>query len=166
VNEEAARRALRRDLDAFPLVAPAAPTDLTSFGRVSMLPLALGAVMLVVTIAVLGHFLVTSIRRRRRDFAILEVLGFVGRQRSLAIATQATTCVSVALLIGFPVGIWLGRWGWGAIAHELGVPSEPTTDWALIALIGVGLLVTANVVAVVPAWLARRGRAASALRTH
>lgn len=164
VDEDKARTALQHDLDVIPLLSPAAPTDLTSFGGVRTLPVALAAVMLIVAVAILGHALLTSIRRRERDFAILEVFGFVHRQKSLTVSTQATTFVVVALVLGIPAGLILGRWGWDAIAAELGVPSDPTTQPSAIAAVALGLVVTANVVAVVPALLARRTRAAAALR--
>ena len=158
------RADLRRAMDAVPVLGPIPPTDVTTFGGADALPVAVASVMLLVTATILAHVLVTSLRRRRYDFAVLEVLGFVRRQRSLAVAAQATTLAVVALAIGIPVGWLLGRWGWDAIARELGVPSEPRAGAAVIAAVAVGLLVLANVVAVVPAWLARRTHAAEALR--
>jgi len=92
------------------------------------------------------------------------VFGFRRRQRVLAIATQATTFVSVALVIGVPLGLVFGRLGWNAIARELGVNSEPRVDALLVGLLAMGLVVLANAVAAIPAWLARRANAAQALR--
>ena len=160
-----ARADLRRAMDAVPVLGPIPPTDVTTFGGADALPIAVVVVMLLVTATILGHALVTSLRRRRYDFAVLEVLGFVRRQRALAVSAQATTLAVVALAIGIPVGWALGRWGWNAIARELGVPSEPRASAAIIGVVAVGLVVLANVVALIPAWLARRTHAANTLRS-
>ena len=164
VNGTRARRELRDSLDAVPLIGPAPPTDVTGFARVESLPLTLGVVMLLVTMAILAHTLIASVRRRRFEFAVLEVFGFRRRQRALAVSTEATTFVSVALVIGVPLGLVVGQAGWNAIARELGVESEPRVDAVLVVLIALGLVVLANVVAIVPAWLARRANAAQTLR--
>jgi ABC-type antimicrobial peptide transport system permease subunit len=124
----------------------------------------LGIVMIVVAAAILVHALVTSVHRRRFDFAVLEVFGLVRRQRMLAVSTQAITFVSVALVLGIPTGLLLGRVGWDAIARELGVLSQPQVDVALVALLAIGLVVLAVVVAIVPGWIAGRSNAAPALR--
>jgi len=160
----AARHELRVALDAAPMIGPTPPTDVTGFARAESLPTTLGVVMVLVTGAILVHTLVTSVRRRRFEFAVLEVFGFRRRQRALAVSTQATTFVSVALVIGVPLGLLFGRFGWDAIASELGVDSQPRVDAVLVALLALGLVVLANVVAAFPAWLARRSNAAQALR--
>jgi hypothetical protein len=82
----------------------------------------------------------TSIRRRRRDLAILEVMGFTTRQLFQTVVWQATIFSVVALVIGIPVGIALGRISWSTFAGGLGVgadsliPLVPLALGALIAL--------------------------------
>jgi ABC-type antimicrobial peptide transport system permease subunit len=107
--------------------------------------------------------LVTSIRRRRRDLAILKMLGFVPAQVRWAVAWQATTFVSAALLIGLPVGIAVGRVIWTAFATNLGTLPEPVTRLLLTIP---GAIVLANVIAAVPAVIAGRMRPAPALRAE
>ena len=134
----------------FPLHTPAPPTTITSFGRTDGLPEAVAAIMAVVAAAALTHAMVTSVRRRRRDFAILETLGCVRRQLSTTVATTATTFACVASLAGIPLGLIGGQWAWDAIANALGVPSEPTVSIAVITLVIMGMLLAANLIALAP----------------
>ena len=52
------------------------------------------------------------------------------------------------------------------VAASLGVPSEPTTSVVALVVAILGILLLANLAAVVPAWLARRTRPATVLRTE
>ncbi len=85
VDTAGARARLDRRLSAvdenFFTQSPATPTDLINFGRIQNLPLVLGAVLGVLALATVAHLLVTSIRRRRRDLAILKTIGFMPRRR-------------------------------------------------------------------------------------
>ena len=72
------------------------------------------------------HLLVTSIRRRRRDLAVLKVVGFVPGQLRRTILWQANTITVVALLLGVPVGTVIGRGVWLLFAHQIGVFAAPT----------------------------------------
>jgi len=150
----------------FPLHTPAPPKSITSFGRTNNLPEIVAAIMAIVAAAALAHTMVTSVRRRRRDFAILETLGCVRRQLSTTVATTATTFACIALLAGIPLGLIGGTWAWNAIANALGVPSEPTLSIAGITLVILGMLLAANVIALLPAALARRTNPATALHAE
>ncbi|MGZ4143058.1 MAG: FtsX-like permease family protein, partial [Actinomycetota bacterium] len=106
----------------------------------------------------------TSVRRRRRDLAILKMLGFVPGQVRWAVAWQATTFVSVALLIGLPLGIAVGRTIWTVFAGQVGVQAEPVTPAIALLLTIPGGILLANLIAAVPAVIAGRMRPAVVLR--
>ena len=142
------------------------PTDIVNFGRVQSMPLVLGAVLALMGAATLTHTLVTAIARRRRDLAVLKTIGFVRRQVTSTVAWQATTMVAIALLVGMPIGVALGRWSWTLLAGQLGVVSEPVTPLPPVLLVVPATLLVANMVAVVPGWLAGRIRPAIALRAE
>ena len=142
------------------------PTDIVNFGRVQSMPLLLGAVLALLGTATLTHTLVTAIGRRRRDLAVLKTIGFVRRQVTSTVAWQATTMVAIALLVGMPIGVALGRWAWTLLAGQLGVVSEPETPLPPVLLVIPATLLVANLVAVVPGWLAGRIRPAVALRAE
>ena len=107
VDEREAVASLAR----FDPLTGAEPVDVTNFGRVHAVPIVIGALLGVTAIATLLHTLISSIRRRRRDLAILKVLGFERKQVRQVVAWQATTIVAIAVLIGVPLGIAAGRWG-------------------------------------------------------
>jgi ABC-type antimicrobial peptide transport system permease subunit len=108
------------------------------------------------------HTLVTSVRRRRRDLAVLKTLGFTRGQVGATIAWQAITFAVVALAFGLPLGVAVGRWAWQLTADALGVSSAPVVPLAVAA----GAVVAANLVAAVPGRAASRLRPATALRSE
>ena len=108
--------------------------NLSNLKRIQSLPLLLAGLLALAGAATLMHTLVSSIRRRRRDLAILKTLGFLRGQVSAAVAWQATTLVVLALLIGLPLGIAAGRWGWNLFANQLGVVPEPQVSFLPLVL--------------------------------
>src|SRR5206468_3185946 len=121
---EALKKQFGRDYDT---IVPEKPSDLVNFGQVQNLPLLLAGLVAVLAAATLAHTLVTGIRRRRRDLAILKMLGFVPGQVRSAVAWQATTFVAVTLLVGLPVGVVAGRAIWTIFVGQLGALAEPVT---------------------------------------
>ena len=142
------------------------PADIDNYSRVRWTPLLLAGLLALLAATTIGHALVTSVRRRRRDLAMFKTLGFVRSQVSAAVAWQATTLVGFALLAGAPIGLAVGRWGWVLFVRQLGAVSEtvvPVT--ALLVTVPVALAV-ANVVSAVPARMAARARPAAVLRAE
>ena len=134
--------------------------------KAKKLPLRLSILFGVAAFATLVHTLVTSVRRRRRDLAILQTLGFRRRQVAVTIAWQALTLTAAALLIGAPLGLLVGRLGWSAFAAQLGVVSEPASSFTGLVTVVIATLVVAVVVSVGPAMMARRTRPAEVLRAE
>ena len=151
---------------AFFLVPTAKPNDLVNFGRIQNLPLILGFVLALLAAITLIHLLSTSTRRRRRDLAILKTLGFVRGQVARTVAWQATTLAVVAVVLGVPVGVAIGRVAWRAFAQQLGVVPQVVTPVAAVLLVVPATMALANLVAVVPAALAARTRTATVLRSE
>jgi ABC-type antimicrobial peptide transport system permease subunit len=145
---------------------PTRPTDLVNFGQVQNLPLVLAGLVALLAVATLAHTLITAIRRRRRDLAILKMLGFVPRQVRQAVAWQATTFVFAALLIGLPLGIAIGRVTWDAFASQLGAVVEPVYPLTAIALSIPAAILAANLIATAPAFIAGRLKPAPVLRAE
>ena len=114
----------------------------------------------------LAHTLVSSVRKRRRDLAILKTLGFVRRQVSATVAWQAATIGILAVGIGVPLGVASGRWGWNVFADQLGVVPEPVTPVVVALLLIPATIAFAVLVAAIPARIAGRLRPAPVLRTE
>jgi hypothetical protein len=142
------------------------PADLVNFGRVETMPVVTGGLIACLAVAMLGHLLVSSVRHRRRDLAVLKALGFLRGQVSLTVVWQASTLVALALAIGIPVGAAAGRWIWLVVAEQIGVVPEPVLPAALLALLAAATVLVANLVAAVPAWMAARTRPATVLRAE
>ena len=81
-------------------------------------------------------------------------------------AWQSNAAVVIGTLVGIPVGIATGRTLWDLFAHEINAVPSPVVPVVPVALIGLGAIVLANVVAAVPGSIAARTPAALLLRTE
>jgi hypothetical protein len=142
------------------------PADVVSFGRVQNLPLILGVILGIVAAATLAHTTASSVRRRRRDLAILKTLGFERRQIRATVAWQASALAFVAMCIAVPAGIALGRWTWRLLADQISVVPQPVVPAALTTGITLGALILANAIAAIPGRAAARLQPAQILRTE
>ena len=148
------------------ITTPDKPVDLLNFGRVQNLPLLLAGLLGGLATATLAHLLVTSIRRRRRDLAILKTLGFASQQVRSTVVWQATTLSVVALLVGIPTGVAAGRWIWIVFARQLGISPRPAIPGVTLLILVAATLFVCNLVAVFPARAAARVRPALVLRSE
>jgi ABC-type antimicrobial peptide transport system permease subunit len=142
----------------------AAPAAISNYASVRATPLALGGLLGLLAVALMAQALLTTTRRRRRDFAVVKTLGFIRRQVSAAVAWQATALAAVALLVGLPLGVAGGRWAWALFAGSVGVGPGAAVPLSAIALVVPVTLLLANVIAAGPGWAAARVRPAVALR--
>ena len=165
VDRAATLRRLQHDFPGTVLRA-VRPADVENLRRVDHLPSLLAALFAAVALLTVGHMLMSSVRRRRHDVAILRTMGFVRRQVSAAVAWQATTVALVGLVVGLPLGLAAGRWAWGLVARQLGVLSQPVVPVLLVSVVVAGALVAANILASLPGLVAARTRPAEILRTE
>jgi hypothetical protein len=142
------------------------PTDVGDFGGVEEMPFLIAAVFGLAAAAALAHTLLVSIRRRRRDLAVLKTLGFVRRQVLATVAWQATTVAAVGLVVGLPLGVAVGRFGWNVFAEDLGVVPEAVTPIGLTVLVVPAAILLANLIAALPGWTASRTQPAVVLRAE
>jgi hypothetical protein len=145
---------------------PVRPTAVRNVERVRNLPYALALVVVLFAAAGLAHALVLSVHRNRSQLGVLRALGFNRRQVAGTVASEASALSLVAIVIGIPLGIAVGRWGWRTVADRLGLVSPTVVP--VLATVGAAalLLVVANVVAAAPAGRATRDRPAEALRAE
>jgi ABC-type lipoprotein release transport system permease subunit len=151
---------------SFTVDGPATPTDLVNFGQVQNLPQVLGIGLAAVALLTIAHLLMTSVRRRRRDFAILRVLGFTSWQVRGTLCCQALTLAGLALVIGVPAGIACGRLCWQVFAYQLGITPVVAVPLAALAVMAAGWLAAAAMIAALPGEAATRNRAARTLRSE
>ncbi len=139
--------------------------DVVNLQSVDRLPLLLAGLIALLGVMTLGNTLVISVRRRRRDLAILKTIGFMRPQIATVVAWQATSFALLALVVGLPVGIAGGRWAWSAVASGIGSASPAVVPLA-VALIAPGTLAAANAISAWPGWRAARIRPASVIRSE
>jgi hypothetical protein len=146
------------------LVAHLRPAEIVNYRAMGTTPAILGGGLAIGAVVALALTLVASVRRRRRELALLKTLGFVRRQLAWAVAWQSSIAVAIGVVIGVPVGIVLGRVLWDLFAHEIDAVPMPSVPGLVIVLIAAGALVLANVVAAIPGRLAARTSTALVLR--
>ncbi len=168
VDVRAKLEALRRKLGSLFTIQVRQPgAELAGVSRSSGLPLTLTEILLFMAAATLVHALVTAVRKRRHDLAILKTLGFSRRQVRTAVAWQTSTLVVIALAVGLPVGTALGRWAWKWFVDTVGLVPQTIMPAAYVVAFVVALtMVFGNGIAVLPGRSAARTSPASILRTE
>ena len=146
------------------LVAHLRPAEIVNYRSMGTTPAILGGGLALGAVVALALTLVASVRRRRRELALLKTLGFVRRQLAAAVAWQSSIAVAIGVVIGVPIGIVLGRVLWNLFAHEIDAVPMPSVPGLVIVLIVVGALLLANVVAAVPGRMAAGTSTALVLR--
>jgi hypothetical protein len=142
------------------------PGEIRHYTSVRDTPTVLGALLALLAAGTLSHVLLTSVRRRRRDFAVLRVLGLVRAQVLAVVTWQGLTVAMIALLAGIPLGLLAGRWAWVLFAGEAGVWPGATIPAPLVLLAIPLTLALAAALAVWPGRAAVRARPAAALRAE
>ena len=142
------------------------PEEIVDSHSIVAIPAVLGASLAVGAALALGTTLVASVRRRRRDLAVLKTLGLSGRQLGTVVAWQSSVTVAIGTVIGIPLGIILGHVLWNGFAEAIHAVPVTSIPPAYVVAIAAGALVLANVVATVPARIAARTPTAVLLRAE
>ncbi|MDX6392142.1 MAG: putative transport system permease protein [Streptosporangiaceae bacterium] len=129
-------------------------------------PLTLALGLAAAATASLALTVLTSVRRRRRELALLKTLGMTRRQLRALVAWQTTLTLVVAIAVGTPLGVAAGRWAWRTFAGSLGVAPVTVVPVLLLAAGAAALIVAGNLLASGPAAVAARTAPASALRAE
>ena len=150
--------------DTVSVVGVQRPAEIVNYRTMGVIPALLVSALAAGAIVALGLTLATSVRRRRRDLALLKTLGFTRRQLIAAVAWQASVAAAIGIVIGVPLGITVGRWLWTLFARQIYAVPQPTVPVLWVALVALGALVLANVVAALPGLVAARTPTALLLR--
>ncbi|MBO3751312.1 ABC transporter permease [Streptosporangiaceae bacterium NEAU-GS5] len=130
------------------------------------LPVLLSVFLALLAIGAVGHALVTAVRRRRHELAVLRALGMTGRQAQGVALTQAAILAAVGLVFGMPLGIALGRMLWRVAAEGTPVLYVPPTATAALLLAAPVVLSCAGLLAMWPGRQAARLRVGHVLRAE
>lgn len=138
------------------VLGPQRPAQIVNYRSIGSTPIVLATGLAAGAIVALTLTLMASVRRRRRDLALLKTLGFTRRQIASTVAWQATVDGLVGAVVGVPLGILLGRELWILFARSIDAVPLPTVPVASLLIVGLGTIVVANVAA---AWPGRRAAA-------
>ena len=141
------------------------PAEIVNYQSTGATPFILATGLAASAIVALALSLIASVRRQRRDLALLKTLGFTARQLAATVASQASAIAAIAAVVGVPVGIAIGRQLWILFARNINAVAQPSVPASLI-LVATGALILANLVAAIPARMAARTPAALVLRTE
>jgi ABC-type antimicrobial peptide transport system permease subunit len=148
------------------VVSDQRPRDIRDYAGVRDTPVLLGAVLALLAVGTLVHVLVTGVRRRRRDLAMLKALGLVRRQVLGVVEWQAATLAATALLFGVPLGLLAGRWSWAVFAGAVGVSPAASVPVPLVLATIPATVALSVLIAAWPGRAAARVRPAVALRAE
>jgi hypothetical protein len=160
------RRLSRDDLDFNPFTEPQVPGAVRRLSDVRTIAIALGWFFVALGVLGLLHALWIVSRRHRREFAVLRVVGMRRAQVGGAVVVAALLLATVAVMIGIPVGIVVGRLVWKGSTDSLGALTDPVMPWVAVVI---ALPVTLGVAALLAWWPARRSARvglATSLRTE
>ncbi|HEY7625789.1 MAG TPA: ABC transporter permease [Ilumatobacteraceae bacterium] len=151
------------------VVAPTAEQVLTLFVGLNLshydrVPRALVVLVSLGGAVLLAYLLYTAVRARRFEVAVMRCVGMTSGGMRWSLAAQATTTALVPLVVAVPAGLAVGRQTWLSSARDLRVLPVSVIPWSAITVIVASAIVFANLVVLVPGWLAARRTPASELR--
>jgi ABC-type lipoprotein release transport system permease subunit len=142
------------------------PAQIVNYRSIGSTPVVLAGGLALGAIAALALTLAASVRRRRRDLALLKTLGFTQRQLAAGVACQATVAAITGVIVGIPLGIVIGRELWTLFAQNLNAVPDPGVPPLPLTIVAFGALVFANLVAALPGRIAARTPTALVLRAE
>jgi predicted lysophospholipase L1 biosynthesis ABC-type transport system permease subunit len=145
---------------------PTRPVEITRLEQINQVPASIAALLGGLALLAVGYALVTAVRRRRHELAVLKILGFDRGQVRATVAWHATILGVMGLVLGLPIGVIVGRFVWQLVADGLGTSIDVTVPalWLVLAVPTTILLV--NLIAFFPARSAANTRPAVSLRTE
>jgi hypothetical protein len=126
------------------------PAQIVDYRSIGATPVLLATGLASGAFIALALTLIASVRRRRRDLAIMKTLGFTRRMLAAAVTWQATVDGVIGAVIGIPLGILVGRELWTIFAQDINAVPEPTVPALAIVLVGFGTIVVAVIAALWP----------------
>lgn len=126
------------------------PAQIVDYRSIGATPVFLATGLAAGAVIALALTLIASVRRRRRDLAIMKTLGFTRRMLAAAVTWQAAVDGVIGAAIGIPLGILLGRELWTLFARDINAVPQPTVPGIAILLVGLGTVVVAILAALWP----------------
>jgi ABC-type antimicrobial peptide transport system permease subunit len=91
------------------LLTDSRPAEIDGYRSARGLPAAIAVVLVLLLVATLTHVLVSTMRRRAADLAVLRAIGSSSRNLVATLRWQALVLTGSAILIGIPLGLIANR---------------------------------------------------------
>lgn len=142
------------------------PGDIQSLERLRAVPVVLAWVLVALVALTAAHALAVAVRARRRDVAVLSVLGATRNTVRGIGLWQAVTIAGIATSLGVPLGVIVGRVMWQVMAERFGTLVEPVVPTGqLVVVVGAAMAISC-LIGLVPIQRALRVRPAAVLRAE
>jgi putative ABC transport system permease protein len=123
-----------------PTLSSSMPGSILNAGRVRSTPYLLVGVLGALGVLIIAFVVPTSIRRERREWAVLRTMGADRRWITLAALWEAVSIAIVPVLIGVPVGLLGGARVFRLFSDAMGVVDSASAPLLLAAGVGVAVL--------------------------
>jgi ABC-type lipoprotein release transport system permease subunit len=145
---------------------PGPVPDVSNLANVRRLPYLLAGFLVVLGLGAAAHALLTVSRRRRRELAVMRAIGLTPGQTGACVAWQALVVGGIAVIVGIPLGLVVGRQAWRAVADAVPLIYVGPLDPGLLLLAVPVALVGLLLLALPPARRAARLHTAEVLRAE
>jgi putative ABC transport system permease protein len=137
---------------------------LTIVGSVDQILLAMAVVVLVSSGIAIMLALYNSMEQRRRQIAVLRVLGCSRGRLFGLVLTESAMLGALGAVLGVVLGVVGGEIASGVMRSRLGLVIDPTLPPVWVLTVGLGAVVLASLAGIVPAVMAYRTPVAKNLR--
>ncbi|MFL6206354.1 MAG: ABC transporter permease [Acidimicrobiales bacterium] len=145
---------------------PIPPGEIDRLTAVEDLPRYLAVFLAALAAVAISFATTTTIRQRRRDLAVLRVLGMTGRHVRSVVVVLVFALTAAGAVLGGVLGLVVGRQIWRAVATSVSLPFAPSIPPLAVILVPLGAVLFAQVVASTSRRAAGRIPAALVLRAE
>jgi ABC-type lipoprotein release transport system permease subunit len=163
---DAAAFADRYSDEVIDVALPDPPGEVDRLTAVEHLPRYLAVFLALLAAAAISFATTTTVRQRRRDLAVLRVLGMTGRHVRTVVVVLVLALTLAGALLGGILGLVVGRLAWRAVADSVALPFSPSIPVLAAVLVPIGAVLLAQIVASTSRRAASRIPAAMVLRAE
>ncbi|MCU1360235.1 MAG: hypothetical protein JWN99_1524, partial [Ilumatobacteraceae bacterium] len=127
--------------------SPTPQSDLSNLHRIESVPWYIAGLLALLALATFVHAMITVLRRRRGELAVLAAIGMTRRQLRLVAMTAGIVLIVAASILGLVVGVIGGRALWLIVADRIGLSSGPVVGAGPIVLVLAVAVASATIIA-------------------
>jgi len=133
--------------DASCFLLDAKPPQLAGYDDVRSIRIPLGTALACLVALPLGYGIVSTVRGRRHELAILRALGMTRRQVSVIVVLHAIVVTVAAVALGVVAGALIANIGWHLFSQSVGFEWPVRMPAGAVALVAIGSVLAATAIA-------------------